>query len=192
MNNAIAQSVSTRAQEMALAQHQVAIDREHPNYELAVRFNRHYNRIATKVLFNKDWENGTGYLDGIVTDKALKESLKPGEMATSVDPHMRKIILIGTRAGTVGVFQRYGNEDVCDSAHIVHAPTMLYRMKLVDAHSSPLTWANANQIFGDFDTNNLGTRMEKLAEYFTTGIDPTMRLSAADKVEQLAVMSATD
>ena len=65
-------------------------------------FQRIFHEIQTEVPFDPSWANGTGYLDG-----AVSYPLPPGEMVKTVDSYDRRVILIGTRFGTVVVFDRY-------------------------------------------------------------------------------------
>ena len=65
-------------------------------------FQRIFREIQTEVPFDPSWANGTGYLDG-----AVYHPLPPGKMAKTIDNYDRRVILIGTRFGTVVVFDRY-------------------------------------------------------------------------------------
>ena len=62
-------------------------------------FQRIFHEIQTEVPFDPSWANGTGYLDG-----AVSHPLPPGKTTDNYD---RRVILIGTRFGTVVVFDRY-------------------------------------------------------------------------------------
>ena len=59
---------------------------------------------ATKVDFDVNWRNGTGYYNG-----ATKVAVPAGEIWASEDeaPNSRRILLIGTIMGTFVVFERY-------------------------------------------------------------------------------------
>ena len=55
------------------------------------------NTLSTskEIPFSDQWPNGTGYLDGIVGDEGLLETLtKDGDMAKAVDPHGRNILIV--------------------------------------------------------------------------------------------------
>lgn len=70
-------------------------------------FTERYEEVTTEIDFDPKWANGTGYYDYAV--EAVE--LKPGEMAKSFDAGTgRRIILIGTRFGSVVVFDRYTNQ----------------------------------------------------------------------------------
>ena len=65
-----------------------------------------FNKINTEIEFKPSFNNGTGYFDPAV--ELVK--LNPGEEAKTTCPETgRKIIFIGTRLGTIVVFQRYSN-----------------------------------------------------------------------------------
>lgn len=69
----------------------------------ASTFEYSYNRISAVVEYSQEWENGTGYLDYACSEVKLQ----PGEVAKSKDNAGRRIILVGTRFGTVVIFERY-------------------------------------------------------------------------------------
>lgn len=66
-------------------------------------FSQVFEKIENVIEYSRSWENKTGYLD----NAASIVNLKPAEMAKSVDHNGRRIILIGTRFGTVVVFDRF-------------------------------------------------------------------------------------
>lgn len=77
-------------------------------------FNNIHNAIQEEIPYNQVWANGTGYLD-----RAVKEKLQPGTMVRSITDDNRKIIMIGTRFGTIVLFQRYeygGNDTIVYNA----------------------------------------------------------------------------
>ena len=65
-------------------------------------FQRVFSEIQSEVPFDASWANGTGYLDD-----AVSYPLPPGEMVKTTDNYGRRVILIGTRFGTVVVFDRF-------------------------------------------------------------------------------------
>ena len=65
-------------------------------------FQRIFQQIQNEIPFDPSWVNGTGYLDG-----AVSHPLPPGKMAKTIDNYDRRVILIGTRFGTVVVFDRH-------------------------------------------------------------------------------------
>lgn len=62
-------------------------------------------KLEEVIVFNPSWANGTGYFDG-----AVNEPLQPGKIKATNDPSMRRLILIGTRFGTIVVFDRFSNQ----------------------------------------------------------------------------------
>lgn len=79
-------------------------------------FDTHFNQVNNPITFNEAWCNGTDYFDGAV--RLVK--LEPGKMGTSIDPHGRKLIMVGTRFGTCVFFERYvRSDDVQEQTHVV-------------------------------------------------------------------------
>lgn len=64
---------------------------------------------AIPVEFNANWSNGTGYLNGIVTDTTLSSLHPAGSVLGTTCPHGRPILIIPTAVGNVAVFQRYSD-----------------------------------------------------------------------------------
>ena len=57
-----------------------------------------------EVSFNPQWPNGTGYLDAVCEEKHLVVS---GQVAKTIDPYGRKVLIAGTKQGPVAIFERY-------------------------------------------------------------------------------------
>lgn len=85
-------------------------------------FNKVYNLIETEIPFDEKWNNGTGYMD-----RAINVTLSPGAFAKSrtSGANNRKIILIGTRFGTVVVFERYTEGQ--NGVFVSNTPSMIRR-----------------------------------------------------------------
>lgn len=81
----------------------------------ATIFNKAFNAIANTVPFSEEWYNGTGYLD----HATQLVQLAPNERAVSTTTGGRKVILIGTKQGTVAVFERYTGNDGRDDIVVV-------------------------------------------------------------------------
>ena len=86
-------------------------------------FNAAFNAIAINpvnvIEFDKEWYNGTGYLD----HATQLVQLAPNGRAVSTTTGGRKIIFIGTKLGTVAVFERYtGNEGRDDIIVVSNTP----------------------------------------------------------------------
>lgn len=81
--------------------------------KLTATFNNAFDK-AKEVQFSPQWKNGTGYFDGAVRrDSGVQ--LQPGEMAKTTCPDsVRRMVFVGTRLGTIVVFERYtkGENDV--------------------------------------------------------------------------------
>lgn len=66
-------------------------------------FANHFNAITKTVEFKPEWNNGTGYMDGIVYDRFLEN----GEVAKTTTENNRRVIIVGTRFGNCVFFERY-------------------------------------------------------------------------------------
>ncbi len=64
---------------------------------------------AIPVEFNTNWSNGTGYLNGIVTDTTLSSLHPVGSVLGTTCPAGRAILIVPTAVGNVAVFQRYSD-----------------------------------------------------------------------------------
>ena len=63
-------------------------------------FNAAFDRINYAIEFNSEWKNGTGYLDGAVTEEITAT-------CKSIDDHGRKVIMIPTGIGNIVLFERF-------------------------------------------------------------------------------------
>jgi hypothetical protein len=61
---------------------------------------------AVLIEFNPDWANGTGYYDNAVSEK-----LEIAEVRKTITSNDRRMLLIGTRYGTIVVFDRYSGPE---------------------------------------------------------------------------------
>lgn len=84
-------------------------------------FVKMFDSIELEVGFDPSWENGTGYLDGVVHNNGLE--LEVGQVAKTVDDNNRRIILVHTPLGTVAFFERY-TPNLNDGSFVVvcHVP----------------------------------------------------------------------
>jgi len=76
-------------------------------------FSEAWEVCETRIDYNPEWENGTGYLDN-----AVDLSIEGGGVAFSQTTDGRRILLIGTDFGTIVVFDRYCNDlstQVCNT-----------------------------------------------------------------------------
>ena len=117
------------------------------------QFTKIFNHITNLVDFDSGWENGTGYFNGAVSSVKLAT----GEMAKSQDPKGRKIVFIGTRYGTIVVFQRYTAEERL----VMNVPAQIRQLFIIDNMMEDNTFC---LIFGTdmSGSNNLGKRIEEL------------------------------
>lgn len=115
-------------------------------------FNAAFEGISLEVQFKTEWKNGTGYFQCDKVDR-----IPAGERAKTTDDHGRRLILIGTRLGTVVLFQRYSeNPDV----FVANLP---YDMARVFNLSGALTSENIDFITGGSSGYmNIGTRVKDM------------------------------
>lgn len=74
------------------------------------RFAKHFDSVDRTVEYKKEWENGTGYFNHLITDKDLQTSLGIGELAKATDPHGRKMIIMQTSLGLLVIFARHNDD----------------------------------------------------------------------------------
>ena len=118
-------------------------------------FNRRYHQIQNVVPFDPIWANGTGYFDG-----AVHFPLPPGDTAKSVDPYGRRIIMIGTRFGTVAVFDRFVNQ-TDGGTYVLNKPAGPVLGRLVTG--TAIGGGEMVDILGDSGVDNIGQTIEMLA-----------------------------
>ena len=121
-------------------------------------FTERYNEISKEIPFDPKWANGTGYYDYAV--KMVK--LEPGEMAKSFDTGTaRRIILIGTRFGTVVVFDRYSNQGE-GGIYVTNEPSNFVIKQFVP--SSAVGEHSMYVLLGSWNIKtNIGYTIEKMA-----------------------------
>ncbi len=117
-----------------------------------------YNSIFSVIPYDKAWSNTTGYFDYLVD----LVKLAPGKIAKSMDPNMRRMILIGTRFGTIVVFDRYSGQIengvwVCNRPHSKVIDSLTSGTSIGQGEMVTLlgSWGNLN--------NNIGSTIEKMA-----------------------------
>ena len=114
---------------------------------------------ATKVPFDPAWSNGTGYYDN-----AVSYPLEYGSVHAAIDNCERKIILVGTRLGTVVVFQRYtGRDDIYVSNH---RTSKIFNALLGTTNLNETQMYNAVGVMHDkyWLEKNIGQLLEIMAE----------------------------
>lgn len=122
-------------------------------------FTERYNQVTTVIDFDPKWANGTGYYDHAVE----KVDLKPGEMAKSFDAGTsRRIILIGTRFGSVVVFDRYTNQGE-GGVYVTNEPANFVIKQFVPSGS--IGEHSMYVLLGSWGIEtNLGKTIEKMAK----------------------------
>lgn len=75
-----------------------------------VFFRRRYEQIKNEIEIHPRWINGNGYFpEAVMESKPHRAKLYPGEIAKATHTSGRKMIFIGTKAGTIVVFERYSS-----------------------------------------------------------------------------------
>lgn len=114
-----------------------------------------YARCENKIEFKSEWANGTGYLDGAVSEKLDGVD---GTVYISIDDRQRKIILVKTCFGNVVVFQRYSNGE--HGAVVGNVPRELRTWLPTGAWSADALEMNVNTYM---DTGcNIGVRLNAM------------------------------
>ena len=118
----------------------------------------------TKVAYSEEWENGTGYFDYAVKANI---GLRPGDMAVSEDPKGRRIILVGTCAGNVVVFERFSPKNgVRSSTYASNVPQAVRRMYGDCTRiGTSLDDVSMLVLVGDVLSPNIGVRMDVPNKY---------------------------
>lgn len=116
-------------------------------------FNAAFNRINYAIEFNPSWKNGTGYLDGAVTEEITAT-------CKSIDDHGRKVILIPTGIGNIVLFERYkGGESgviVCNCPRTVKV--------ILPGLIAQISDEVLEDILGSEYEPDIGERLRKFAE----------------------------
>lgn len=123
-------------------------------------FYKAYMAVDTIIPFDPKWCNGTGYFDG-----AVSVPLKPGKLANSLDLNCRRLIFIGTRFGTIVVFDRF--VDQTDGGVYVtnHPNSTTIRTLLSDGSVGEGEMALLLGGWGILE-DNIGNAIEKMAAEF--------------------------
>ena len=125
-----------------------------------------WNSISNVVNYNNNWANGTGYLN-----HATEFPLPKGELVKFTDEYDRKGILIGTRFGTVVVFQRFS--DSAETSIVFNFPRSS-TIKALIGRDGPLSLEKLEEITGMYvvsnrvcsDGTNIGATIEAIAKDF--------------------------
>jgi hypothetical protein len=127
-------------------------------------FEKAFNDIENVIPFDIKWANGTGYFNGAVTADL---GLKPGEVGKSVagGEDRRRMIIIGTCAGNVVVFERYTpTENTKENLVVVsNAPRGFSSTRLViDGAMSDDHFMDVVGMYGQL---NVGQRIESIKKF---------------------------
>ena len=125
-----------------------------------------WNSISNVVNYNNNWGNGTEYLDN-----ATEVSVPKDEIFKFTDEFGRKGVLIGTRFGTVVVFQRINN--YLQSPVVFNIPESR-TIKTLMGRDNPLSLETLENITGMYAISwrvcshgtNIGATIEAIAKDF--------------------------
>lgn len=108
-----------------------------------------FNHVEDVIGYDRGWENGTGYLD-----HAVKVQLPAGKMVKTIDPDDgRRIVMCGTRVGTVVVFERF----------VGRAPIVANFPRKLSAFLPTGVWAEED-VARNLSGGNIGESIEALFE----------------------------
>lgn len=123
-------------------------------------------KIPESVPFDSGWSNGTGYYDG-----AVNAPVPVSKWVWSYDPITNRfIVLIGTRFGTVAIFERYTHGTSKAPVIVCNVPRKGYTIWQTAGLNSQLGERVLTHVLGDpeFSTiaPNIGMIVETLARLF--------------------------
>ena len=122
-----------------------------------IDFKSRFNAIQTFIPFKPEWHNGTGYFDALT-----RYPLQPGDIAKMRDENGRRIILMGTRFGTVVVFDRYKDQTDGGVYVVNHNGNPLFKLIF---GSGAITGDTMAQLFWRKD-QHIHHIIEEIAEHF--------------------------
>ena len=96
-----------------------------------------------EIPFDKEWSNGTGYFDHAIYGEHAVE-IKNGEILKSVSPGNRRIMFLGTRLGTIAVFDRFTGSE--KDVFVYNTTTAINRGRWIG--SGALSEDDMSTIFG--------------------------------------------
>lgn len=122
-------------------------------------------KLKTKVEFDPLWRNGTGYFND-----ATKVPVPVGEWCWSHDPSTNRfIVLIGTRFGTVTVFERYTHGSL-SPVIVSNTPKKGYAIWQLAGLNGQLNERVLMHVLGDPEfpssCNNIGMQVEQMSQLF--------------------------
>jgi len=133
----------------------------------AQNFNEQFDSIKNEVTYNTNWPNGTGYYDFAISGEFAVE-LDPGRLAKCLTPNNRKMIFVGTRFGTMVVFERFS--EGANGVYVKNIPKKLSQLNLVEDGGATTAWDMARIIGSkwDYKPTNIGTLIEAIIEAAAT------------------------
>ena len=114
-------------------------------------FEQAFAQCTQEIAFNPAWHNGTGYFDNCA-EGAKAPAVCNGTPVKCISDDGRKIIILGTIAGRVVVFQRHAQAPTSAIVLNVADDVKDHFDKLIP--SSALTLADLKALFGDKATGS--------------------------------------
>ncbi len=141
-------------------------------------FNKAFDQTGTRIAFSTEWKNGTGYLDKLVDADV---GLRPGECATTVDDHQRRVLVIGTPVGNIVLFERYTPTEEARSSIIVgNYPSAIENMfGGMGGIGNALTVEGFDRLFKS-PTWNIGRDLDAVARQFARAAQPKVKLQQVE------------
>lgn len=140
--------------------------------------------ISPLIEFNSEWSNGTGYYDNAVK----MVDLEPGETAKSFDARTnRRILMCGTRFGSVVVFDRFSNSD--REIFVSNLPNSKLINELIPSGS--MGERHMSVFTGGWNLrDNIGFMIEKIAKEFNEAFYTKKEVNEHDETIRDAFMDA--
>lgn len=113
-------------------------------------FTNVYNSSKTREIpFDKEWSNGTGYFDHAIYGEHAVE-INNGEVLKSMSPGNRRILFLGTRLGTIAVFDRFSGSEKDIFVH--NTTTAIERGRWI--RTGALSEEDMGKIFGGYELDD--------------------------------------
>lgn len=153
-------------------------------------FEKRFVEIERTLDYNPAWSNGTGYLDGIVSnpdvcliattaDDRHPRLIQYGEQAKAIDDKGRKIIVTGTAFGPIVVLERYSGSEA-NPTYVYHAPDAVHQAGIMGTHRA-MTLDALHHVLGTSAPENIGYVLNELrrslVEYFDHATELEARLA---------------
>lgn len=127
-------------------------------------FSNTYDKISKVIEYNPSWENNSESSSFISFNSSVDLiTLVPGELAKSISSSGHRLIFIGTRFGTIVVFDKYKNQSD-NGVYMSNTPNYFTLTKLVP--KGPISESDMIFLFGSWYNikENIGWAIERMYE----------------------------